>query len=310
MVLAMTTPEPYLLLASFLAAAMALLHGLGGERLVVGPLRRRVQPGDEARLALVEGVWHLVTVGLAVVAVGVGVLAFRPQAMGSNWGRAAADGLAVTSLVCATVFVVLTKRRFGAALRLPQWTLFAALGILVAVGAHRPAPPHAIALGAAVLASGVLALLGLLHLYWAAGGKWPGKDAASLARTVVGGGEGLRFPTRTATVLVAIALGASAVLVAVSGGLLPGGALGTLGALGVLGRSTFAFCGWALVAVFLLRGLGGFFEIYLRPSIAGSPYARWNVVLYSPLCLVLAALIALTLSGTSGAPEMAAAVAP
>lgn len=51
---------------------------------------------------------------------------------------------------------------------------------------------------------------------------------------------------------------------------------------------------FALAAVLGVRGVGGFLETRLRPEIQGSPYARLNVRLYSPLCLMLATLVFLT----------------
>jgi hypothetical protein len=48
---------------------------------------------------------------------------------------------------------------------------------------------------------------------------------------------------------------------------------------------------FALAGVLGLRGAGGFLETRLRPEIQGSPYARLNVQLYSPLCLMLAGLV-------------------
>jgi hypothetical protein len=45
------------------------------------------------------------------------------------------------------------------------------------------------------------------------------------------------------------------------------------------------------VAVLVLRGLEGFVDVRLRPATVGSPFARLNVLIYSPLCLVLALLL-------------------
>jgi hypothetical protein len=284
--------EPLLILASVLAVSMALLHGWGGERLVIRPLRRRMPdatPEDRVRLALVGGSWHLVTVGFVALAAGLAFLATHPGARSAESTRWATNLLVASLVSCAVVFAVATYRRFGSALRLPQWTLFAALAILVAVGMGRPPLPPPVGRGASASAAVVLLVLALLHLYWAAGGLWPGSDRASLARTVVGGGERLRFPTRTATVAVAAALSVAALLVATHSGLV------ALPAAAERWSPYVDALAWCVAAVFLFRGLGGFFEIYLRPSIDGSPYARWNVILYSPLCLGLAAMIALSL---------------
>lgn len=46
-----------------------------------------------------------------------------------------------------------------------------------------------------------------------------------------------------------------------------------------------------MVAIFTLRGIGGFFEVVLRPSIRDTPYLHWNRRLYSPIALGLATTI-------------------
>jgi hypothetical protein len=123
----------------------------------------------------------------------------------------------------------------------------------------------------------VLFTLAVLHLYWAFGGMWPGRDGEELARLVVGGPIGLRMPSAAACVAVAVVLFVAAGLVLAAQGLL---------ALPIS-------MAWARVATFgvagvlSVRGLGGFFETRLRPVILGTPYARLNVIAYSPLSLAL-----------------------
>lgn len=136
---------------------------------------------------------------------------------------------------------------------------------------------------AAALAAALLAAVAALHAYWALGGVWPGRDAESLARTVVGGAPGTRFPGAAATWGVVAALcGAAGVTLGAAG-------LVALPAPPAVVRGA-AYLGGAVLG---LRGLAGFVEARLRPSSVGSPYARLNVLVYSPLCLVLALLIAL-----------------
>jgi hypothetical protein len=131
----------------------------------------------------------------------------------------------------------------------------------------------------------VAALLGaiaLLHAYWALGGFWPGRDPESLARTVVGGPPGLRFPGPGATWAVVVVLAGAAVTVLAAAGLV---------ALPVPAPwiRTAALAG---AAILLVRGLEGFVDTRLRPDTVGSPFARLNRLVYSPLCLLLAALTA------------------
>lgn len=145
-------------------------------------------------------------------------------------------------------------------------------------------PPPATA--AASLAALAFAAIAALHAYWAAGGFWPGRDAESLARIVVGGGPGMRFPGAAATWAVVAVLAVAAAIV--------------LGAAGVVALPVPAWVvrGAAVVAalVLLARGLEGFVDVRVRPETAGSPFERLNVRLYSPLCLVLSVLTALSLA--------------
>ena len=136
---------------------------------------------------------------------------------------------------------------------------------------------------AALAAAGVLAALSLLHLYWAGGGRWPGHDEASLARTVVGDPHSARMPGPVACIAVAVALALAASLPLAVQGLaaVPVGA-GTLRVLTLLAAGVFA-----------LRGVGGFFEARFRRGQPVEPFHGLNRRLYSPLCVALAALLAL-----------------
>lgn len=128
----------------------------------------------------------------------------------------------------------------------------------------------------------LLAALAATHVYWAAGGVWPAASRESLAETVVGpgprfGGPGATFPPDIAT------YGVAAVLA--------GGSLVVTGAAHKWRRpvppeaySAAARVGAGILAV---RGVVG-----LTTSLAArleAPYHRWDVVVYSPLCLLLAA---------------------
>ncbi len=136
------------------------------------------------------------------------------------------------------------------------------------------------------LAAAAFFAIAALHAYWALGGYWPGRDAESLARMVVGGRPGMRFPGRAATWAVAAVLA--------------GGAMVVLAAAGIVAtpapRSLSRCAALVGAVVLLVRGLEGFVDVRFRPSTAGSPFARLNVILYSPVCLVLALLTALAAS--------------
>ena len=136
---------------------------------------------------------------------------------------------------------------------------------------------------ATIVAAVIYLVLAGMHAYWALGGVWPGTDADSLHRTVVGGAPGRHSPGPKATWMVAAILLAAALTVLGGAGLLP---------VSVPRRwlRTSALIGATLL---LLRGLQGFVDTRMRPETAGGPFARLNVWFYSPLCLVLALCTAL-----------------
>lgn len=116
----------------------------------------------------------------------------------------------------------------------------------------------------------VLSLIALLHGYWGVGGLWPGRDPRDLAAKVIGPGE---LPPAGAC------FGVAAVLAGAAGTVL------------LAPRSRPARRGAALTAgVLLLRGLVG----YLLPR-SGQKFDHLNRRLYSPLCLGLGLLTALSL---------------
>ncbi|MCK0140926.1 DUF3995 domain-containing protein [Aliiroseovarius sp. F20344] len=115
-----------------------------------------------------------------------------------------------------------------------------------------------------------------VHVLWALGVWWPVRDEAALARTVVGAPGITRMPPGWASGLVAFALlNAALILYGISNG----SAMAPIWLLNLMG--------WGLVAVFGLRGLVS----YVLPSLGvrmEEPFARLNLIFYSPLCLILA----------------------
>jgi len=137
-----------------------------------------------------------------------------------------------------------------------------------------------------IAAIGLLAIAAL-HGYWALGGFWPGRDASSLARTVVGGRPGMAMPGTAATWAVVAALLLAAVTV-------------LAGARQLELPLPHGLVRWATLlgtGLLLARGLEGFLDARLRPDTLGSPFVRLNVCLYSPLCLALGLLCGLSLAG-------------
>ena len=136
----------------------------------------------------------------------------------------------------------------------------------------------------------VLAAVAFLHLYWATGGRWPGRDEASLARTVVGTANEA-MPPSAVTLVVTVAIGAVAVVPPWTAGLVdvPGDA---------------RLPAWVPVAacltgsaVFGLRGIVGLTPRWRR-AMPCEPFVRLNRRVYSPLCLALGAGFALVALAT------------
>jgi hypothetical protein len=119
----------------------------------------------------------------------------------------------------------------------------------------------------------IFALLSLLHLYWAAGGRF-GRGVA--VPTV--GGERLMNPSPFGTILVAAALFAAALVV-----------LGRLKFWGAGVPVWIFYAGtWVIAVLFLLRTIGDFRYVGFFKSVSGTDFARWDTMLFSPLCLFIA----------------------
>lgn len=128
-------------------------------------------------------------------------------------------------------------------------------------------------------AATLLAIAGL-HASWVTGSTWPYADGATLSRHVLGIPETPCMPSAAATVAVTAALavtGAAAVARTSKSPRLRGAArLLTMPA----------------AAVLAVRGLGGFAQSLLAPDAATAEFTRNDLRIYSPLCLALAAGLA------------------
>lgn len=134
----------------------------------------------------------------------------------------------------------------------------------------------------AVLTATTLGAIGAIHAAWAAGSTWPYGDATTLTRSVLGVPEAADFPPPGLTLVVtgALAITGGAALARTSGS----EQVRRLGRLITLPAA----------AVLTIRGLGGFAQSLLAPTAATPEFTRNDLLLYSPLCLALAAgLVAL-----------------
>ena len=121
-----------------------------------------------------------------------------------------------------------------------------------------------------------------LHGAWARGSSWPAPDRDQLCDLVVGRRP---FPSSAATWGVTALLTGATSLAAVRTGVVP---------LHFPGLDRPVRIGSNLVvSVLLLRGAGGLVVAAVGRSGASTQFLRWDARLYSPLCLVLAASLAL-----------------
>jgi hypothetical protein len=136
--------------------------------------------------------------------------------------------------------------------------------------------PTSLSFVIAYLVAFVLAFLGALHIYWAAGGQ-RGK-AVSVPQ--VGAARAFN-PSVLVTLAVAAALFLSVIIVLARAGILYTS----------IRPSHFTLPAVLLSLVFLARAVGEFRLVGFFKSVRGTPFARWDTFVFSPLCLVLGAAI-------------------
>jgi len=129
---------------------------------------------------------------------------------------------------------------------------------------------------AGTLAFAILIAIGVVHIYWAGGGRL-GRDAAIPTLD----GQPVLHPSPPGTVLVAVGLFLMAALVAVR--------VGWIIVPGVTGMSRVG--AWLLVGVFSARAIGDFRYVGFFKRVRDSRFARLDTRVYSPLCVLLALLI-------------------
>lgn len=131
---------------------------------------------------------------------------------------------------------------------------------------------------AALLVPAALTAIAALHAAWALGSSWPAADEQALAEAVFSASErDAGLPPAAATWAVAGALLAAAGIVRSAG-------------TGTRSR-TVRRAAWAVSGVFLARGV-----VFVPSDVLGGlreTYQRYDLALYSPLCLALGAGAAL-----------------
>lgn len=120
----------------------------------------------------------------------------------------------------------------------------------------------------------ILALLGVLHLYWAVGGQW----AADNALPKKASGERLFTPKAVDCIAVAMALTIFALFFLIHALILNITLPNWLWQNGL----------WFLGGIFLLRAVGDFRYVGFTKKIKNNTFASMDTTYYSPLCLYLA----------------------
>jgi hypothetical protein len=124
----------------------------------------------------------------------------------------------------------------------------------------------------ALLLSGILAILGLIHVYWAFGGQ-----TGSAAAVPESAGRPAFKPSRSSTLAVAFALFVAAALVMAAARLIAD----------PFPPPTVRILTFGLGAVFVVRSIGDFRLLGFFKRVRGSRFAQLDTFVYAPLCLVL-----------------------
>jgi len=123
------------------------------------------------------------------------------------------------------------------------------------------------------LVGGILFFLSVLHFYWAFGGK-----KGNHAVIPTNGAEKLFQPSPIGTSVVGLLLALAAWIA-----LEWSGAVKTQ----LFSDVLLLLGGWVVAAVFIIRGIGDFKWVGLFKRKKGTVFAKWDSMLYSPLCLLL-----------------------
>ncbi|MFS0838822.1 DUF3995 domain-containing protein [Paenibacillus sp. 1P03SA] len=121
----------------------------------------------------------------------------------------------------------------------------------------------------------ILALISLLHMYWAYGGRW---GVGAVIPSKAGELKPAFTPGKSVTLLVAVLLLTVCLILLVQGGYIA-----------VLPANSVTKTGCIVCAsVFFLRSAGDFRHVGFFKKVKHTVFARNDTWLYSPLCLYIA----------------------
>jgi Protein of unknown function (DUF3995) len=268
----------WLLEASLCFVALAVAHSWLGERKLMRPLL--AEPWKVVGLPrqvtdpLLRGAWHLTSLAWLAAAVILGA-----AAAGMPVPRLVLDALAALALVSGlTIFIGL--RGVHAA-----WAVFAAAALTAWVGTHGGPSPLGVSLAGAI-AVVTLGAISALHVYWVAGGRW-GIDVAVPTRRT---GARTFKPSAALTIAVALALLGTAAVLAAASGLVPSPRWAPW-------PNWLRHLSLAAAVVFGLRMVGDFRFAGLFKRERTTAFARWDSLLFSPLCGALCVACAIASAG-------------
>ena len=122
----------------------------------------------------------------------------------------------------------------------------------------------------------ILSVISALHLYWAFGGIWPGRDEKSLAQTVIGANNITRMPPVWLTALVAILIFCAGLIPLMWSAVVPYS----------IPQGMVWIAMWVLAFIFLGRGIAGYLPFFRNPNNQ-QPFADLDMKYFSPLCIAI-----------------------
>ncbi|MCL6604825.1 MAG: DUF3995 domain-containing protein [Paenibacillus sp.] len=134
----------------------------------------------------------------------------------------------------------------------------------------------------------ILISLGVLHVYWACGGKF-GSQAVIPDRSTEPESPPLFAPGKTVTIMVAILLWGAAYVLTVQSGIISD-------FVGLNPRIFFYLCSVCSI-VFAVRALGDFRYVGWFKTVRGTRFSSMDYIFYTPLCMLLSTVFALSAFG-------------
>jgi len=126
----------------------------------------------------------------------------------------------------------------------------------------------------AFIAIGLLWFISVLHIYWAFGGRW---GTAAVIPVKKGEQQPIFKPRKFGTILVAVLILLASFILIFQAGYLESFQVNTITNIGSI------IC----AIVFMIRAIGDFNYLGFFKKIKHSQFARFDTLIYSPLCLYL-----------------------